>query len=266
MTWLLVHRPDPKNPGRVLWGSPAEIEVVFADGTGARLAASGPAPTAARGLGGSDLAAKQVAPSTVVIGDQRMMPASLRQVPGVRKDIISRRHLEFWGENESVWIKDLKSLNGTYVNGIRIAPYIRTRLSRGDILSLGVPTKRAWVKSAATMRMRFGTSSFLLRTRHRELIAGANLQAAASARAGTKRKVCDQNPNADTPGGEAGILIYVSCSSASSGIELSAKKKGCIQSVAFIIGCFLLLFPPTVNFLFHERNAETVVSVLSVWI
>ena len=50
----LVHRPDPKNPGRVLWGSPAEIEVMFADGAGgAVLVANAQAPTAARGLGGA---------------------------------------------------------------------------------------------------------------------------------------------------------------------------------------------------------------------
>ena len=67
MTWLLVHRPDPKNPGRVLGLARRDRGDVRRRGGGGasreRASADG-----CSGLGGSDLAAKQAAPALLSSG------------------------------------------------------------------------------------------------------------------------------------------------------------------------------------------------------
>lgn len=47
---------------------------------------------------------------------------------------VSRKHCEVWAEGSSVYVRDLGSRNGTYVNGFRIR---KRRLSRGDLLQVG---------------------------------------------------------------------------------------------------------------------------------
>ncbi|KAH7096147.1 hypothetical protein BKA62DRAFT_720590 [Auriculariales sp. MPI-PUGE-AT-0066] len=55
--------------------------------------------------------------------------------------VISRQHAEVWVEDGKIWIKDVKSSNGTYVNTHRLAPEgVESdpfELHTGDILELG---------------------------------------------------------------------------------------------------------------------------------
>ncbi|KZV80912.1 hypothetical protein EXIGLDRAFT_686667 [Exidia glandulosa HHB12029] len=55
--------------------------------------------------------------------------------------VISRQHAEVWFEDGKVWIKDVKSSNGTYINTQRLAPEgVESEpfeLHTGDILELG---------------------------------------------------------------------------------------------------------------------------------
>ncbi|KAJ3410557.1 hypothetical protein HDV05_003659, partial [Chytridiales sp. JEL 0842] len=56
--------------------------------------------------------------------------------------VLSRNHAEIWYENGKVWIKDVKSSNGTFVNGLRLseegqmsAPH---ELNTNDVLEFGI--------------------------------------------------------------------------------------------------------------------------------
>lgn len=57
--------------------------------------------------------------------------------------VLSRAHAEVWGErNGKVWIRDIKSSNGTFVNGQRLSPENREsephELRQHDTLELGI--------------------------------------------------------------------------------------------------------------------------------
>lgn len=57
--------------------------------------------------------------------------------------VLSRQHAEVWGEkNGKIWIRDVKSSNGTFVNGVRLSPENRDsephELREGDTLELGI--------------------------------------------------------------------------------------------------------------------------------
>jgi pSer/pThr/pTyr-binding forkhead associated (FHA) protein len=50
-------------------------------------------------------------------------------------DNVSRRHATLGAEpGGAAWVRDEKSINGTYVNGVRAEPGVRTGLRDGDIL------------------------------------------------------------------------------------------------------------------------------------
>ncbi|EJD50126.1 hypothetical protein AURDEDRAFT_20516, partial [Auricularia subglabra TFB-10046 SS5] len=36
--------------------------------------------------------------------------------------VLSRQHAEVWEESGKIWIKDVKSSNGTFINSIRLSP------------------------------------------------------------------------------------------------------------------------------------------------
>ena len=50
-------------------------------------------------------------------------------------DEVSRRHCQVLAEGDSLTVEDLKSRNGTYVNGTKIAA--KTRVTDGDIIRVG---------------------------------------------------------------------------------------------------------------------------------
>ncbi len=56
--------------------------------------------------------------------------------------VLSRQHAEVWAEKGKIWIRDVKSSNGTFVNGQRLSPENRDsephELHEGDTLELGI--------------------------------------------------------------------------------------------------------------------------------
>ncbi len=50
---------------------------------------------------------------------------------------VSRRHLSIYWQSGTIFIEDLGSINGTFVNGSRLAPYLPEKLNDGDMLQLG---------------------------------------------------------------------------------------------------------------------------------
>lgn len=50
---------------------------------------------------------------------------------------VSRRHVGIYNEHGNIVIEDQASINGTFVNGIRLAPYLPETLNDGDLLQLG---------------------------------------------------------------------------------------------------------------------------------
>lgn len=57
--------------------------------------------------------------------------------------VLSRQHAEIWADrNGKIWIRDVKSSNGTFVNGYRLSPENRDSdphgLREGDVLELGI--------------------------------------------------------------------------------------------------------------------------------
>jgi len=50
---------------------------------------------------------------------------------------VSRRHAEFWTNNDGHWIADLDSTSGTRVNSVPLAPNQSFRLTLGDHIWLG---------------------------------------------------------------------------------------------------------------------------------
>ena len=57
--------------------------------------------------------------------------------------VLSRQHAEVWAEkNGKIWIRDVKSSNGTFVNGVRLSPENRDsephELRKQDTLELGI--------------------------------------------------------------------------------------------------------------------------------
>jgi pSer/pThr/pTyr-binding forkhead associated (FHA) protein len=50
---------------------------------------------------------------------------------------VSRRHARILKQGNGVVVEDLGSINGTFINGKRLAPYLPAALSSGDVLQLG---------------------------------------------------------------------------------------------------------------------------------
>ncbi len=61
---------------------------------------------------------------------------------------ISRAHARFMLHEGAIFVEDLGSTNGTYLNGEKLGPFIRTRLSGGDCLCLGIEEFQVSVTSS----------------------------------------------------------------------------------------------------------------------
>lgn len=54
----------------------------------------------------------------------------------VKFDTIGRKHLYFYVEENKIFVEDAESINGTFINGIRIEPYKKIELVDGDRLAM----------------------------------------------------------------------------------------------------------------------------------
>lgn len=52
-------------------------------------------------------------------------------------DLVSRRHAAVVKQNGEVWVEDLRSTNGTFVNGSKVEPGQRVKVGHGDRIRLG---------------------------------------------------------------------------------------------------------------------------------
>lgn len=52
---------------------------------------------------------------------------------------VSRRHCIFFRDNENLYITDLRSANGVFVNGEEKQPYQMIRLNDNDVIGIGCP-------------------------------------------------------------------------------------------------------------------------------
>lgn len=50
---------------------------------------------------------------------------------------VSRKHLRCWADNGELFIEDLGSLNGTYLNGVRLADHSPQQIHHADHIMLG---------------------------------------------------------------------------------------------------------------------------------
>lgn len=55
----------------------------------------------------------------------------------ISEPAVSRRHARFFLENGILYIEDVSEHNGTFVNGTKLPPLGRSRVSEGDIINLG---------------------------------------------------------------------------------------------------------------------------------
>lgn len=64
---------------------------------------------------------------------------------GFKSKVVSRRHCEFWFEQNKWYIRDVKSSSGTFLNHIRLsAPGTESKpfpINDGDIVQLGIDFK-----------------------------------------------------------------------------------------------------------------------------
>jgi len=73
--------------------------------------------------------------TTATIG--RSLDSSLRVIPGLTT--VSRRHASILRNNNLLYIRDLSSTNGTYINNQKIDPEVNVLLNEGDVVFLGNP-------------------------------------------------------------------------------------------------------------------------------
>jgi len=83
----------------------------------------------------------------IVVG--RSAEAKLR----IPKDSVSRRHCEFFLEDEVVFVRDLGSTNGTFVNHEEIADGRATAVPPGAVVNAGGVSFRVQYESSAADRL-----------------------------------------------------------------------------------------------------------------
>ncbi|KAG8837485.1 hypothetical protein FRC18_009224 [Serendipita sp. 400] len=90
-------------------------------------------------------------PKQIVLADRRPVRVGRQMdattIPSERNGYfesktLSRRHAEIWEEDGRIWIKDVRSSNGTYLNGVRLSPEgvesAPFELTTGDQLEFGI--------------------------------------------------------------------------------------------------------------------------------
>ena len=127
---------DPLGTGEIGWVGDS------ADGVDAQARYQGTGPLAIR-LNIGDQKRELEVPLNKAIHMGRLDPASdvfpevdLTNDQGLEKGV-SRRHARILKREGSVVVEDLGSINGTFINGKRLAPYLPEMLNDGDSLQLG---------------------------------------------------------------------------------------------------------------------------------
>ncbi len=64
---------------------------------------------------------------------------------GGLEDGVSRRHARIYKREGHLYLEDLDSTNGTFLNGDRLEPYVPRRLSDGDTVTLGMLEVKAHI-------------------------------------------------------------------------------------------------------------------------
>ena len=67
----------------------------------------------------------------MLFGRAASLPDEVTQSLENHYDNVSRRHVEFRYENGELWVLDLGSNNGTFVNGVRLAAHVPVQLFSG---------------------------------------------------------------------------------------------------------------------------------------
>jgi len=70
-------------------------------------------------------------PSTTVF------PTIDLSIAGAAANSVSRRHARIIKRDDRIVLEDLGSVNGTFINGERLAPFLSVHLNNGDVLQLG---------------------------------------------------------------------------------------------------------------------------------
>ncbi|MEM7032354.1 MAG: FHA domain-containing protein [Chloroflexota bacterium] len=127
---------DPLGTGEIGWVGDS------ADGVDGQGRYQGTGPLAIR-LNIGDQRRELEVPLNKAIHMGRLDPASdvfpevdLTNDQGLEKGV-SRRHARILKREGSVVVEDLGSINGTFINGKRLAPYLPEMLTDGDSLQLG---------------------------------------------------------------------------------------------------------------------------------
>jgi hypothetical protein len=68
----------------------------------------------------------------LVFGREGDIPEAMKLRLAREFDNVSRRHAEFFQADGQLWVMDLGSSNGTYVDGLRLAPHVRRALKTGN--------------------------------------------------------------------------------------------------------------------------------------
>jgi pSer/pThr/pTyr-binding forkhead associated (FHA) protein len=56
---------------------------------------------------------------------------------GTAAKSVSRHHARIIKRNSEIVLEDLASVNGTFINGKKLAPFLPVKLDNGDVLQLG---------------------------------------------------------------------------------------------------------------------------------
>lgn len=80
----------------------------------------------------NDVLLKQIDRQTIILGKKK------DEVDLILEDAsVSRMHARITRTKEEIYVEDLNSTNGTYKNGLRLQPYEKRRLEKGDEIRLG---------------------------------------------------------------------------------------------------------------------------------
>nr|XP_034188053.1 helicase sen1-like isoform X1 [Osmia lignaria] len=79
---------------------------------------------------------------------------------------VSRRHCIFFRKKDELYVTDLKSVNGLFLNGVAQPPYQMTKLQPNDIIGIGCPDHDVTDNTMFAYRLHIVTTSDILENNH----------------------------------------------------------------------------------------------------